>query len=94
MASAVSGVRAVYDNEGIDPCKCHVHYCECFINDDDYGLHQDCQKWLEMLPPPHALQAVPAQWHRRGLLSRTMGQVADAHMKRQIMGRDAQRCWL
>ena len=53
MASAVSGVRAVYDNEGIDPCKCHVHYCECFINDDDYGLHQDCQKWLEMLPPPH-----------------------------------------
>ena len=29
MASAVSGMRVVYDKEGIDPCIGYAHYCEC-----------------------------------------------------------------
>ena len=59
MASAVSGMRVVYDKEGIDPCKCATHYCECVpvtsfrtgINDDESGLHHDYEVWLEKLAP-------------------------------------------
>ena len=29
MASAVRGMRVVYDKEGIDPCSGDAHYCEC-----------------------------------------------------------------
>ena len=32
-----------------------------FINDDEYGLHQDYEKRLEGLPPPRARQPVPTQ---------------------------------
>ena len=32
-----------------------------FINDDESGLHQDYEKWLEGLAPGEALQSVPPQ---------------------------------
>jgi thiamine phosphate synthase YjbQ (UPF0047 family) len=32
-----------------------------FINDDEYGLHQDYEKWLEKAGTPRAHQPVPAQ---------------------------------
>ena len=52
-----------------------------FINDDDEsGLHQDYEKWLEGLAP-HA----PIRQYRH---NDTGEDNADAHMKRQIMGRE------
>ena len=51
-----------------------------FINDDEYGLHQDYEKWLEGLAP-HA----PIRQYRH---NDTGEDNADAHMKRQIMGRE------
>jgi hypothetical protein len=88
MASAVSGMRVVYDKEGADPRKCHAHHCQCVpvtsfrtgINDDESGLHHDYEVWLEKLAP-HA--PIDQYWHNR-----TGEDNADAHMKRQIMGRE------
>jgi secondary thiamine-phosphate synthase enzyme len=51
-----------------------------FINDDEYGLHQDYEKWLEELAP-HA----PASQYRH---NDTGEDNADAHLKRQVMGRE------
>jgi secondary thiamine-phosphate synthase enzyme len=51
-----------------------------FINDDEYGLHQDYEKWLEGLAP-HA----PIRQYRH---NDTGEDNADAHLKRQIMGRE------
>ncbi len=51
-----------------------------FINDDERGLHQDYEKWLESLAP-HA----PIDQYRH---NDTGEDNADAHMKRQIMGRE------
>ena len=51
-----------------------------FINDDEHGLHQDYEKWLEELAP-HA----PINQYRH---NDTGEDNADAHMKRQIMGRE------
>jgi len=50
-----------------------------FINDDEPGLHQDYQRWLEELAP-YNLQVY--QHHRTGEDN------GDAHLKRQIMGRE------
>ena len=51
-----------------------------FINDDEPGLHQDYDDWLERLAP-HA----PVSQYRH---NRTGEDNADAHLKRQIMGRE------
>lgn len=51
-----------------------------FINDNEYGLHQDYAKWLEKLAP-HA----PTNQY---LHNNTGEDNADAHIKRQIMGRE------
>ncbi len=51
-----------------------------FINDDEHGLHEDYDKWLERLAP-HA----PTSQYRH---NDTGEDNADAHMKRQIMGRE------
>ncbi len=50
-----------------------------FINDDEGGLHQDFEVWLEKLAPekPHS------QYRHNGFEDN-----ADAHMKRQLMGRE------
>jgi len=50
-----------------------------FINDDEFGLHNDFDKWLEKLAPekPHS------QYMHNGYEDN-----ADAHLKRQIMGRE------
>ena len=50
-----------------------------FINDDESGLHQDFDKWLEKLAPYS-----PASY----LHNRTDEDNADAHLKRQVMGRE------
>jgi secondary thiamine-phosphate synthase enzyme len=51
-----------------------------FINDDERGLHQDFDVWLEMLAP----HAPTAQYQH----NRTGEDNADAHLKRQVMGRE------
>ena len=50
-----------------------------FVNDNESGLHQDFEVWLEKLAPekPHA------QYRHNGFEDN-----ADAHLKRQIMGRE------
>ena len=51
-----------------------------FINDDEPGLHEDYDKWLEKLAPHE-----PVSQYRH---NRTGEDNADAHMKRQVMGRE------
>ena len=52
-----------------------------FINDDEPGLHRDYKKWLEELAP---FDPSPDRYHH----NRTGEDNADAHHKRQIMGRE------
>jgi secondary thiamine-phosphate synthase enzyme len=51
-----------------------------FINDDESGLHHDYDVWLEKLAPHE-----PVSSYRH---NRTGEDNADAHMKRQLMGRE------
>lgn len=51
-----------------------------FINDDEAGLHHDYESWLEQLAPHEPT----AQYHH----NRTGEDNADAHLKRQVMGRE------
>ena len=50
-----------------------------FINDDESGLHQDYEVWLERLAPHE-----PVAQYRHNVGEDN----ADAHLKRQIMGRE------
>ena len=52
-----------------------------FINDDEPGLHEDYKRWLEELAP---FDASPQRYAH----NRTGEDNADAHHKRQIMGRE------
>ena len=52
-----------------------------FINDDEGGLHQDYARWLEDLAPHEPVD--------RYLHNRTGEDNGDAHLKRQVMGREA-----
>ena len=51
-----------------------------FINDDEPGLHEDYKEWLEKLAPHE-----PLSLYRH---NRTGEDNGDAHLKRQIMGRE------
>ena len=51
-----------------------------FINDDESGLHQDYEDWLEKLAPHKPVSQY--------LHNRTGEDNGDAHLKRQIMGRE------
>ncbi|NCB98305.1 MAG: YjbQ family protein [Bacteroidia bacterium] len=65
--------------EGIILCNAMHITASVFINDDECGLHNDFEKWLEKLAPekPHS------QYKHNGYEDN-----ADAHLKRQIMGRE------
>jgi secondary thiamine-phosphate synthase enzyme len=52
-----------------------------FINDDEPGLHEDYKRWLEKLAP---FDPSPQTYHH----NRTGEDNADAHHKRQVMGRE------
>jgi secondary thiamine-phosphate synthase enzyme len=52
-----------------------------FVNDDESGLHEDYKKWLEHLAPFDP----SAERYRH---NRTGEDNADAHLKRQVMGRE------
>jgi len=76
-------VQAAISESGIMEGLCLVNAmhitASVFINDDEHGLHEDFERWLEKLAPekPHD------QYRHNGYEDN-----ADAHLKRQIMGRE------
>jgi len=84
MINITPDVRAALAESGIQEGLCLVNAmhitASVFINDDESGLHQDYEDWLEDLAP-HA----PIEQYRH---NRTGEDNADAHLKRQIMGRE------
>lgn len=69
-----SGIR-----EGLLLCNAMHITASVFINDDESGLHQDFEDWLELLAPekPHS------RYRHNGYEDN-----GDAHLKRTIMGRE------
>lgn len=67
--------------EGILLCNAMHITASVFINDDESGLHEDYRRWLEALAP---FDPSPTRYHH----NRTGEDNADAHMKRQVMGRE------
>jgi secondary thiamine-phosphate synthase enzyme len=77
-------IEELVDRSGVTEGLCLVNAmhitASVFINDDEPGLHHDYDVWLEKLAP-HA----PTNAYRH---NRTGEDNADAHLKRQIMGRE------
>ena len=78
-------VEAALSESGIQEGLCLVNAmhitASVFINDDESGLHADYKRWLEQLAP---FDASPERYRH----NRTGEDNADAHHKRQIMGRE------
>src|SRR4030065_403984 len=78
-------VQQCLEESGIKDGLCLVNAmhitASVFINDDEPGLHRDYKKWLEK---PAPLDPAPERYHH----NRTGEDNADAHHKRQIMGRE------
>ena len=74
-------VRRSGVQEGLVLCNAMHITASVFINDDESGLHGDYQKWLEELAP---FDASPQRYAH----NRTGEDNADAHLKRQVMGRE------
>ena len=78
-------VAAAVRESGVQEGLCLVNAmhitASVFINDNEPGLHRDYKKWLEELAP---FDASPERYHH----NRTGEDNADAHHKRQIMGRE------
>ena len=66
--------------EGLLLCNAMHITASVFVNDDERGLHQDFEKWLEKLAPEKPY----SQYAHNGFEDN-----ADAHLKRTIMGREA-----
>ncbi|MGI0102865.1 MAG: secondary thiamine-phosphate synthase enzyme YjbQ [Nitrosotalea sp.] len=77
-------VEKIIQKSGIKEGICLVNAmhitASVFINDDESGLHQDYERWLEELAPH---EPVSKYEHNK-----TGEDNADAHLKRQIMGRE------
>jgi secondary thiamine-phosphate synthase enzyme len=65
--------------EGLLLCNAMHITASVFINDDESGLHQDFETWLEKLAPEKPY----SQYHHNGYEDN-----ADAHLKRTVMGRE------
>jgi len=83
LLNITSQVREVLAESGIQEGLCLVNAmhitASVFINDDESGLHQDYKEWLEELAPHEPI----SQYAHNGFEEN-----ADAHLKRQIMGRE------
>ena len=66
-------------SEGLVLCNAMHITASVFINDDESGLHQDFEAWLEKLAPEK-----PYSQYRHN----TGENNADAHLKRSVMGRE------
>ena len=77
-------VQAAIDESGVREGLCLVNAmnitASVFINDDESGLHQDFETWLEGLAPEKPY----SRYHHNGYEDN-----ADAHLKRTIMGRES-----
>jgi secondary thiamine-phosphate synthase enzyme len=71
---AESGIK-----EGLILCNAMHITASVFINDDESGLHDDFERWLEKIAPEKPY----SQYRHNGFEDN-----ADAHMKRTIMGRE------
>ena len=84
FVNITSQVEAVLRQSGIREGLCLVNAmhitASVFINDDESGLHQDYEEWLERLAPHE-----PGSQYRHNA---TGEDNADAHLKRQVMGRE------
>jgi secondary thiamine-phosphate synthase enzyme len=67
-------------NEGLCLVNAMHITASVFINDNESGLHHDYEKWLEHLAPREPIE----QYNH----NKTGEDNADAHLKRQIMGRE------
>ena len=80
-----SQVRTALKESGIREGLCLVNAMNItssvFINDNESGLHEDYARWLEQLAP---FNPSPEHYHH----NRTGEENGDAHLKRQIMGRE------
>jgi secondary thiamine-phosphate synthase enzyme len=76
----IEAVRASGVRDGLALVNAMHITASVFINDDEGGLHDDYEKWLEQLAPHE-----PISQYRHNL---TGEDNADAHLKRQVMGRD------
>ena len=65
--------------EGLLLCNAMHITASVFINDDESGLHQDFETWLEGLAPHEPV----SMYNHNGFEDN-----ADAHLKRQVMGRE------
>ena len=76
-------VQSAIDESGVREGLCLVNAmnitASVFINDDESGLHQDFETWLEGLAPEKPY----SRYHHNGYEDN-----ADAHLKRTIMGRE------
>jgi secondary thiamine-phosphate synthase enzyme len=83
LINITNQVREVLKESGIQEGLCLVNAmhitASVFINDDESGLHQDYKEWLEELAPHEPI----SQYAHNGFEEN-----ADAHLKRQIMGRE------
>ena len=84
FVNITSNVRKIVEESGIKEGLCLVNAmhitASVFINDNESGLHQDFESWLESLAPHE-----PTSKYQH---NETGEDNADAHLKRQIMGRE------
>ena len=84
FVNIASEVRKIVQKSGIKEVLCLVNAthitASVFINDNESGLHEDYERWLKKLAPH---EPVSKYEHNK-----TGEDNADAHLKRQIMGRE------
>jgi secondary thiamine-phosphate synthase enzyme len=84
FVNITSQVRKIIEESKVQEGLCLVNTMHIsssiFINDNEHGLHEDFRKWLEDLAPHN-----PINQYRH---NDTGEDNADAHLKRQIMGRE------
>lgn len=84
LINITSQVRKAVEESRVNEGLCLVNAmhisASVFINDNESGLHYDFEKWLEKLAPHNPIQ----QYKHND----TGEDNADAHLKRQVMGRE------
>ena len=84
LVNITSDVKKLVTKSGVKEGLCLVNAmhitASVFINDNESGLHHDYEKWLEELAPHE-----PINYYRH---NDTGEDNADAHLKRQVMGRE------
>ena len=83
LRNITADVQSAIDESGVREGLCLVNAmnitASVFINDDESGLHQDFEAWLEGLAPEKPY----SRYRHNGYEDN-----ADAHLKRTIMGRE------